>query len=167
MIQIFGTQRYMLKKKPWEMGPPASLGIYIKMNGGRRPNQGRGTANQNEPGRGKHPHSSSYTEIDGVQCYHSDKCQGRDWWTPFLQDCLRTFTVYILYRGPNLIYYHVFFLSCVCSKCALTSFAIVLSPAVALLVVVTKSSVCVHYGLVVEVERMLGCELCRSPARAP
>ena len=29
MIQIFGTQRYMLKKKPWEMGPPASLGIYI------------------------------------------------------------------------------------------------------------------------------------------
>ncbi len=31
---------------------------YIKMNGGRRPNQGRGTANQNEPGRGKHPHSS-------------------------------------------------------------------------------------------------------------
>ena len=28
------------------------------MNGGRRPNQGRGTANQNEPGRGKHPHSS-------------------------------------------------------------------------------------------------------------
>ena len=28
MIQIFGTQRYMLKKKPWEMGPPASLGIY-------------------------------------------------------------------------------------------------------------------------------------------
>ena len=29
--------------------------IYIKMNGGRRPNQGRGTADQNEPGRGKHP----------------------------------------------------------------------------------------------------------------
>ena len=29
---------------------------YIKMNGGRRPNQGRGTANQHEPGRGKHPH---------------------------------------------------------------------------------------------------------------
>ena len=28
--------------------------IYIKMNGGRRPNQGRGTANQDEPGRGKH-----------------------------------------------------------------------------------------------------------------
>ena len=28
------------------------------MNGGRRPNQGRGTANQNEPGRGKHPHLS-------------------------------------------------------------------------------------------------------------
>ena len=25
------------------------------MNGGRRPNQGRGTADQNEPGRGKHP----------------------------------------------------------------------------------------------------------------
>jgi len=40
------------------MGPPASLGIYIKMNGGRRPNQGRGTANQNKPGRGKHPHLS-------------------------------------------------------------------------------------------------------------
>ena len=32
---------------------------YIKMNGGRRPTQGRGTANQNEPGRGKHPHSST------------------------------------------------------------------------------------------------------------
>ena len=30
----------------------------IKMNRGRRPNQGRGTANQNEPGRGKHPHLS-------------------------------------------------------------------------------------------------------------
>ena len=28
------------------------------MNGGKRPNQGRGTANQNEPGRGKHPHLS-------------------------------------------------------------------------------------------------------------
>ena len=28
------------------------------MNGGRRPNQGRGTADQNEPGRGKHPHLS-------------------------------------------------------------------------------------------------------------
>ena len=28
------------------------------MHGGRRPNQGRGTANQNEPGRGKHPHLS-------------------------------------------------------------------------------------------------------------
>ena len=42
-----------------------------------------------------------------------------------------------------------------CSKCALTSFAIVLSPAVALLVVVTKSSFCVHYVLLVE--RMLGC----------
>ena len=28
------------------------------MNGGRRPNQGRGTANQNEPGRGKHRHLS-------------------------------------------------------------------------------------------------------------
>ena len=32
--------------------------MYISMNGGRRPNQGRGTANQNEPGRGKHPHLS-------------------------------------------------------------------------------------------------------------
>jgi len=31
---------------------------YIKMNGGRRPNQGRGTANQNKLGRGKHPHLS-------------------------------------------------------------------------------------------------------------
>ena len=29
------------------------------MNRGRRPNQGRGTANQNEPGRGKHPHHLS------------------------------------------------------------------------------------------------------------
>ena len=28
------------------------------MNGGRRPNQGRGTAKQHEPGRGKHPHLS-------------------------------------------------------------------------------------------------------------
>ena len=28
------------------------------MNGGRRPNQGRGTADQNEPGHGKHPHLS-------------------------------------------------------------------------------------------------------------
>ena len=40
-------------------------------------------------------------------------------------------------------------------KCALTSFAIVLSPAVALLVVVTKNSFCVHYVLLVE--RMLDC----------
>ena len=28
------------------------------MNGGRRPNQGRGTANQHEQGRGKHPRLS-------------------------------------------------------------------------------------------------------------
>ena len=28
------------------------------MNGGRRPNQGRGTANKHEQGRGKHPHLS-------------------------------------------------------------------------------------------------------------
>ena len=28
----------------------------IEMNGGRRPNQGRGTANKHEQGRGKHPH---------------------------------------------------------------------------------------------------------------
>ena len=42
------------------------------------------------PGAREAP-SLKYTEIDGVQCYHSDKCQGRDWWTPFLQDCLCTF----------------------------------------------------------------------------
>ena len=29
--------------------------VISKMNGGRRPNQGRGTANKHEPGRGKHP----------------------------------------------------------------------------------------------------------------
>ena len=39
----------------------------------------------------------------------------------------------------------MFFFCLVCAlKCALTSFAIVLSPAVALLVVVTKSSFCVQ-----------------------
>ena len=48
MIQIFGTQRHMLKKKPWEMGPPASLGIY-KMNGeGDQPGTRNGKPKQTE-----------------------------------------------------------------------------------------------------------------------
>ena len=40
--------------------PVRTLGTLhlIKMNGGRRPNQGRGAAKQHEPGRGKRPHLS-------------------------------------------------------------------------------------------------------------
>ena len=34
------------------------LHLYIKMNWGKRPNQGRGTANKHEQGRGKRPHLS-------------------------------------------------------------------------------------------------------------
>ena len=33
------------------------------LNWGRRPNQGRGTANKHEQGRGKHPHLSSLGTI--------------------------------------------------------------------------------------------------------
>ena len=44
-----------------------------------------------------------------------------------------------------------------CSSCALSSIAIVLSPAVAHLVVVTKSIFCFLYDVLILVERMLGC----------
>ena len=56
----------------------------------------------------------------------------------------------------------ILFLSFVCSKCALTSFAIVLSLAVALLVVVTKSSFCIHY-----VYLLSGCLAAYRSPRAP
>ena len=58
----------------------------------------------------------------------------------------------------KLIYINILlFLSCVCSSCALSSIAIVLSPAVAHLVVVTKSIFCIHYIKHLLVERMIGC----------
>jgi len=52
-----GTARFICwpsryRYVPWEPY------ILIKMNGGRRPNQGRGAAKQHEPGRGKRPHLS-------------------------------------------------------------------------------------------------------------
>ena len=42
--------------------------VISKMNGGRRPNQGRGTANKHEPGRGKHPRDR-VLQIIGVYIY--------------------------------------------------------------------------------------------------
>ena len=67
------------------------------------------------------------------------KCQGRDWWTPYFEVCLVLHTLYV-----DIYIIILLFLSCVCSICALSSVAIVLSPAFAHLVVVTKSIYCIH-----------------------
>ena len=46
----------------------------IKMNGGRRPNQGQGTANQRKQGHGKHPHLSrrGTIQITMINIIHMD-----------------------------------------------------------------------------------------------
>ena len=46
----------------------------IKMNGGRRPNQGQGTTNQRKQGHGKHPHLSrrGTIQITMINIIHMD-----------------------------------------------------------------------------------------------
>ena len=48
------------------------------MNGGRRPNQGQGTANQRKQGHGKHPHLSRRGTIQITMINIIDIPTGRD-----------------------------------------------------------------------------------------